>query len=123
MKTTYKITMPYIGGTLSVNRYKVVGRFGHKTNKTRREVEIWMGELTRKVRGLTIFPVQPPVEITLFGRFEDDRCPDLDNLAKVILDAIKVGIGVDDKYMRFVAKGYSTGFSRPELDIEIITGG
>jgi hypothetical protein len=123
VETTYKITIPYIGGTLSVNRYKIVGRFGHQTNKTRKEVEVWMGELTRRIQELKIPIPQPPVGITLFGRFEDDRCPDLANLHKVIGDAIKVGLGLDDKYFNFTDKGYSTGFERPELDIEIITGG
>lgn len=123
MKTTYKVTMPYIGGTLSVNRYKIVGRFGHKTNKTRKEVQLWMDILTDKVKKLVVFSPRPPVTITLFGRFEDDRCPDLSNLHKVIGDAIKEGLGVDDKFFEFTDKGYSTGFENPELDIEIITGG
>lgn len=110
------VVMPYIGGVLSVNAYKVRGRSGVATNKTKRAVELWMNELTEKVKG---FEHSGSVTVSLFGKFIDDRAPDLDNLAKVILDAIKVGIELDDKYIKFVALGYDTGYERPVLEITL----
>lgn len=113
-----KVIMPYIGGVLSVNSYKVRGIGGVATNKTKRVVELWMNELTEKVRG---FEHNGNLTVSLFGKFIDDRAPDLDNLAKVILDSIKVGVGLDDKNIKFVALGYDTGYSKPVLEITLTT--
>lgn len=114
-----RIIMPYIGGVLSVNRYKIRGRGGHPTNKTKPEVEIWMTQLADKVKGLGF---GSDTVIELKGHFSDDRVPDLHNLHKVIGDAIKEGLGVDDKDFRFVDIGYSTGYSKPELEITLKGG-
>ena len=121
--STYTVIMPYVGKSLSVNYYKIVGRGGLKTNCTKSVVKVWMQQLKAKVREVVEFPVLEPVTITLLGRFEDSRCPDLANLHKVIGDAIKEAIGVDDKYFNFEDKGFSTGHKRQELEIGIITGG
>jgi len=112
------VVMPYIGGVLSVNSYKIRGRGGVATNKTKRVVELWMNDLTEKVKG---FEHNGSLTVSLFGKFIDDRAPDLDNLAKVILDAVKVGVGLDDKNIKFVSKGYDTGYERPVLEIALTT--
>jgi|SRR3989304_8506011 len=118
MSKELKVTMPYIGGVLSVNSYKVRGRSGVATNATKRVVKLWMSELTEKVKG---FEHGGDLVVTLFGKFTDGRSPDLDNLAKVILDAIKVGIGLDDRYIKFRALGYSVGWERPVLEITLLS--
>ena len=110
------VTMPYIGCHLSENYYKIVGRLGVKTNKTRPDVIKWMGELTDKVRG---FYPGTSLVIYLSGKFYDDRAPDLANLHKVIGDAIKKGVCLDDKSFKFVDEGYTTGYSRPELVMKL----
>ena len=113
--------MPYIGCHLSENYYKIVGRRGVKTNKTRSDVVKWMGELTDKVRG---FPTGGnSLTVYVKGKFYDGRVPDIDNLAKVILDAIKVGVGLDDRYIKFVSLGYEIDWSRPVLEITLANEG
>ena len=117
-----KITMPYIGRNLSVNYYRVRGLKGVQTNKIKQSVMDWMEDLALKVRneGTWLeghFP--SPLIVEVFGRFRDGRVPDMDNLAKVILDAVKRGTGVDDRYIRFVTIGFSIGWLEPELDITI----
>lgn len=115
-----KIVVPYIGKALSVNYYKIVGKGGVKTNKTRPEVVRWMEDLALKVqKEFEGQELQPPITISIYGKFVDNRCPDLDNLAKVILDAVSMGTGLDDKDFQFRALGYSIGWSRPVLEITI----
>jgi hypothetical protein len=111
-----EIIMPYIGGVLSVNSYKIRGRNGVQTNKTKPEVVKWMDELSERVRGIDVGSTPT---ITLAGKFRDDRAPDLANLHKVIGDALKVGLGVDDKGYKFVDAGYDVGFDNPSLVIKI----
>ena len=114
-----KVEMPYIGKALSVNYYHL--RFGSRvTTKIRPEVKLWMSQLTEKVRG---FEHNGDVTVIVFGKFTDYRCPDLDNLAKVILDAIKVGINLDDKYIKYKSLGFSTGYSQPKLVITLSSNG
>jgi len=115
-----KVEMPYIGGSLSVNAYKIRGRNGVVTNATKPEVKLWMSQLTEKVRG---FEHQGDVTVDVFGKFTDSRCPDLDNLAKVILDAIKVGINLDDRYIKYRAAGFDTGYVQPKLVITLNSDG
>lgn len=109
--------MPYIGGVLSTNAYKVRGRGGVQTNRTKKVVKLWMDELTRRVRG---FEGYGSLTITLYGEFVDARVPDLANLHKVIGDAIKVGVGIDDKYFKFIDLGYTTGHDSPVLEITLL---
>lgn len=111
-----KVTVPYIGGVLSVNSYKVRGRGGVATNKTKRVVVLWMNELTEKVKG---FEHNGSLTVSLFGKFVDDRAPDLANLHKCIGDAIATGLGVNDKEFRFIDLGYDVGYTRPVLEITI----
>ena len=116
-----QVVMPYIGKALSVNYYKIVGKGGVKTNRTRPEVTIWMRQLAERVKRFPIHPGDPLV-ILLHGRFVDDRAPDLSNLHKVIGDAIRDGVGVDDKSFKFVDLGYSIGYPRPVLEITLQGG-
>ena len=110
-----KVEMPYIGKALSVNYYHM--RFGSRvTTKIRPEVKLWMSQLTEEVKE---FEHQGDVTVSVFGKFMDERVPDLDNLAKVILDAIKVGINLDDRYIKYRALGYGTGFVKPKLVITL----
>ena len=113
--------MPYIGRNLSENYYKIVGRGGRRTNKTRPEVVLWMNQLADLVRE---HPDHAEfygngIEVKLWGRFKDERCPDLNNLHKVIADALEAGLGVNDRHLRFIDKGYTTGHPFPRLDMEI----
>ena len=111
-----KVEMPYIGGVLSINSYKIRGKGGIQTNSTKPEVKLWMDSLTGKVKG---FEHDGNVTVSVFGKFTDGRVPDLDNLAKVILDAIKVGINLDDRHIKYRALGYDTGYARPVLEITL----
>lgn len=114
-----QVVMPYIGGVLSVNDYKIRGRGGAPTNATKPVVKMWMAELASKVKA---FPCDGELTIELEGFFVDDRAPDLHNLHKVIGDSIKVGLGVDDKGFKFVDIGYSVGYDRPQLVLTLKGG-
>lgn len=111
--------MPYIGRNLSVNYYKIIGRGGRPTHKTKPEVEYWMWELATKVKGFQ--PLDPTnVKIYLKGNFKDERAPDLSNLHKVIGDAIRNGLGIDDKHFKFVDLERTYWAVEPTLEIEVI---
>jgi Holliday junction resolvase RusA-like endonuclease len=112
----YKIEMPYIGGILSENAYK------WKTRGTKPFVKIWMRELANKVRDLDI-PIVDRYEVGVYGKFTDERRPDISNLFKVIGDALEEGMGINDKHFRLMDKGYSLGHIDPELVITIVPGG
>lgn len=116
----YKIKMPYIGGVLSDNNYKFLSK------ATKPIVTIWKRELAEKAEQLEV-PEAESYEIRLFGKFSDERRPDLSNLHKVIGDGLKKtnmwkGLGVDDKYFRFMDLGYKLGFLEQELEIEVVPG-
>lgn len=108
----YKVAMPYIGGILSENAYKFA------TRGTKPIVKLWMRELAEKVKALDI-PKCEAYEIEVFGKFTDERRPDISNLFKIISDAIEKGLGVNDKHFRMMDKGYSLGWTDPELVITI----
>ena len=110
----YKVTMPYIGGILSDNNYKI----GKTKKKTRPIVVLWMNELSDKVSKLEI-PQAGNYGISLWGKFWDERRPDLANLHKVIGDALQKGLAVNDKTFFFVDKGYELGIFEMELEITI----
>ena len=112
----HTIVMPYIGGILSENNYKF------KTRGTKPFVKMWMGELAEKVRELDITKCET-YEVGVFGKFTDERRPDISNLFKVVADAVEKGLGINDKYFRLVDKGYSLGHFDPELVITINVGG
>ena len=113
-----KVEMPYIGKALSVNYYHL--RFGTRiTTKIRPEVKLWMSQLTEKVKG---FEHDGRVHVSVFGKFTDGRVPDVHNLSKVILDAIKVGVELDDRHITFSSIGYGTGYVKPILVITLESG-
>jgi Holliday junction resolvase RusA-like endonuclease len=108
----FQVSMPYIGGVLSDNNYKL------PTRGTKWVVKKWMLELEEKTRGLEV-PVADGYKIGVRGLFSDERRPDISNLFKVIADAVKRGLGVDDKHFRMMDLGYTTGHLEPELIITI----
>jgi len=116
-----KIVMPYIGRALSVNYFKVVGRGGRKTNKTRPETQMWMKELAEKVKALNLGS-NTGLVIKLMGRFRDERFPDLANLHKVLGDAIEMGCGINDKYYKFIDLDTEVGYLEPYLEMDIEGG-
>lgn len=116
------VTMPYIGGNLSVNSYKIIGRGGRRTNKTKWDVEVWMGKLTDEVKSLKIFPTEFPIVVSILGKFEDNRYPDIHNLHKVVGDAIRDGLGIDDKFFQFSDPDPEVNCNPPELVITILFG-
>jgi len=108
----YKITIGYIGNILSDNSYKF------QTRGTKPFCKMWMRELEEKVEALNI-PRASEYIIKIEGHFTDQRRPDLANLHKVIGDAIKKGLLVDDKFFRFQDGQVKLGFIDPELEIII----
>lgn len=103
LKRTVDISMPYIGGVLSVNRYKYKGGL-----YTKREVKQWMDALAMVANNkLRKERVKVPVIIHINGLFKDKRVPDLANLHKVIGDALETALDINDKHFRFVDEGYS----------------
>lgn len=108
----YEVVMAYVGGILSENSYK------RQTRQTRPFVRLWMKELAKKVRELEI-PQCDGYEVGVFGKFTDERRPDISNLFKIISDSIEDGLGVNDKHFRMVDMGYRLGYTDPELVITI----
>lgn len=117
--------MPYIGKDLSCNYYKIVGRGGVKTNKTKLNVEIWMTHLHMKIRNYPPSEYMDlagkPLIVKLYGRFTDERStPDLHNLHKVIGDTVGPAFQINDRHLSFEDAGYTTGHYRPEIVMEIL---
>lgn len=113
----YKVVMPYLGGILSDNSYKFLNK------ATKPIVTLWRKELAQKVEALDI-PEAKEYEVEVFGRFTDERRPDVPNLFKVILDGLKKtkmyrGLGIDDKYIHPRDAGYTLGHLDPEIVITI----
>lgn len=113
----YKVVMPYLGGILSDNSYKFLNK------ATKPIVTIWRKELAQKTEALGI-PEVEEYEVEVFGRFTDERRPDVPNLFKVILDGLKKtkiykGLGVDDKHIHPKDAGYMLGYLDPEIVITI----
>jgi len=109
------VSMRYIGGTLSVNRYRT------KQGIIRREVQDWMRDLKMAVQLAyrDMEKPKPPVHICIDGFFKDERIPDLANLHKVIGDALQIGLGINDKKFRFQDGKGETGYDEPYLRIGI----
>jgi len=112
----YQIVMPYIGFHLSVNAMKIMRRGRRGPNFP--EVDDWMFQLALKVSHLK-GQFKPPIRVRLFGRFRDNRHPDLHNLHKVIGDALEKGLGVDDKYILISDGGFELGHEKQELVIAL----
>lgn len=114
----YKIVMPYIGGILSDNAYK------YATRRTKPIVGIWKRELAEKAQALNI-PISEKYDIEVYGKFTDERRPDISNLFKIIGDGLKktrsyLGLGIDDKHFQMRDMGYELGYLDPEIIITII---
>lgn len=101
-------------GELSVNRYKI-GR----TKFTSPKVKKWMAVLASVIRGFSE-DLELPITIKLAGNFKDERYPDLSNLHKVIGDAVEMGLGINDKYYKFVDGDVTLGALTPTVEIEIL---
>lgn len=119
-----EIHMEYIGSQLSVNHY--LGKSGNRF-WVKKDTQQWMDELAWMVRvsaksaGIEF---KPPVKIFIRGIFKNGRAqPDLDNLFKVICDAVSDGLGIDDKHFT-----HETGsselqkFVTPTLIIKVTQG-
>ena len=110
-----KVEMPYIGNVLSVNHCYTM------TKHLKPEARKWREALAFAVRNQFSLktPLVKPVRVQVWGIFVNKReQPDLDNLAKIILDAVELGTGINDRDMRFEARGVRYG-SPPTLIIEI----
>ena len=94
--TTNKLAveMKYLGGVLSVNRYKW-GVF------TRPEVRQWMDELAFIIRAMVNsqgLKFDVPLKVQVDGIFKDKRAtPDISNCVKVIADSVEDGVGINDR--------------------------
>ena len=110
----YKVTMPYLGGILTDNNYKI----GRTKRNTRPIVVLWMNELAEKVQALCIPPADS-YRIGIYGKFWDERRPDLANLHKVMGDALARGLAINDKAFLFSDLGYELGKFEMELEITI----
>lgn len=109
----YKIEIDYIGGILSKNAYKI-GR------GTKPEVKRWMKELEGKARLLNLeLDKRQEIEVGVFGYFWDGKRPDIHNLTEVIADALKKGLGVDDRYFKMITDGWECGHKNQRLVIRI----
>ena len=93
-----KVEMPYTGGDLSVNRaYERDGR--HMKKHVRNWQLTLMGLVRQAVKGKICEGVW---HVSCSGHFKNQRsAPDLSNLAKVCMDAIAAGLGIDDKNLRW----------------------
>jgi len=110
-----EVTMPYIGGVLSKNDYKL------PTRGTKPIVKRWMRELASKVQELNV-PRSTSYRVGVRGHFSDERRPDIQNLFEVISDAVQMGLDVNDKYFTLIDNGYETGYLEPKLVITIEPG-
>ena len=110
----YKVEVPY-QGYLSKNSSKFQGGRGFKPF-----VKMWMRELADKAKSLEV-PKAEKYKISIYGKFTDDRRPDLANLHEVIGDALKgeKALGIDDKHFIFEDKGWELGHWDPTLIIFI----
>ena len=102
--------MPYFKD-LSNNSYKI-GRY------TKGSVRSWMGELAGRVLLLKVEPAKK-YRIGIKGYFTDKRHPDIHNLHKVIGDALKLALPVDDKHYFFVDEGIQLGTLTEAIEINI----
>lgn len=107
----YQVEMDYIGGILSENGYKFA------TKRTKPYVRMWMKELAGRVRELGL--KEGKYRIGVYGKFWDERRPDISNLFKVVSDAVQMGSRINDKWFTMVDEGYELGYIDPKLVISI----
>lgn len=115
---TLKVEMDYLGKELSVNHYKM------KDGRKRWEVKRWMDQLAWVVSYESRagnWGLIAPVRVRIGGQFKDKRStPDLHNLAKVVLDSIAKGLGIDDRHIELETG--QPGIGESKIIIEILGG-
>ncbi len=126
LKPTPLITihMEYIGSQLSVNHY--LGKSGNRF-WVKKDTQQWMDELAWMVRMMAKsaqMEFKPPVKVFISGIFKNERArPDLDNLFKVVCDAVSDGLGIDDKWFTHeTGSSQLQKFTVPTLIIEVSQG-
>jgi len=109
------VTMPYIGRAISKNYYKF------PNGGTRPAAKKWAEELARRIRTVVLETCIGPASfrVGIYGRFESENRPDIQNLFDLISDAVQDGLGVNDKYFTMADDGYKTGYLEPRLVITI----
>ena len=113
LDNSYVVSMKYIGGVLSKNRYQF-----HGTHHIRPEVRRWMDDLAKKVADLGV-PLSHSYDIEVSGEFRDGRAPDLHNIFIVVADAIEKGLGINDKYFNLSCGTTLCGVMEPKVVIKI----
>lgn len=115
-----KIQMPYLR-EVSVNSYRIVGKGGRPTNAIKPSVLFWMADLADRIREHPDFDEYYGIPCIVYvkGFFVDGRVPDIHNLFKCVADAIEPAIGVNDRDIRCIDRGYDTGVVKPYLEIEL----
>ncbi len=92
----------------------------------RSDVLKWMEQLGWMVRALmnsSNISFNLPIKITLGAEFPTKVYPDLHNLVKVVCDAIKEGLGIDDKFYSVdVGQPWVVACCEPKLIITIQEG-
>lgn len=108
---------PYEGKHCSVNHAYIRGRYLRPASRR------WRDNLALFLRAkLNILGVEftPPLTISLYGYFKDKRSrPDLDNLCKLIGDAIQAATGINDAEFLWELEGSAVGHKRPLIRISI----
>ncbi len=90
------IKIEYPGAVISVNHYKINGRY------TKRECKDWADKLGWLFKMKHFEDWELPLEVTCNGFFKDERsAPDLSNLSKVILDELAGVTNINDKHFRW----------------------
>ena len=113
------IEMAYLGGVLSVNRYKW-GIF------TRPEVRQWMDELAFIIRAMVNsqnIKFSLPLKVQVDGQFINKRAmPDADNTLKIIGDSVSMGLYINDKHFVYETKPFSVAKAQQSKLIITIGG-
>ncbi len=117
MKANIEIFYP--GACISVNHYWLRKKGGGFY--TNRDAKDWMEGFGWLLLAYSVQTFKAPLKVTVSGRFKDKgNQPDLDNLAKCILDEIEEVTGINDRDMRFHSGEVTYG--EPTLFIEIEEG-
>ena len=88
-----KISMPYIGKSLSCNHWKYKGGL-----YTRKETKQWMDALGWQLKPHHVEDWRQPITVRIDGVFKNLRsCPDLHNIGKPVYDSIEEVTGLNDR--------------------------
>ena len=108
---------PYTGKECSVNHAYIRGRYLRPASRR------WRDNLALCLKaGLNIKGIKytPPIKISLYGYFKDKRStPDLDNLTKLIGDAVEAATGINDRYFQWNLEGSTDDCPQPMIRIRI----